>query len=520
MAYASTSTEFAMLDTRTTSGAFVLPLSSDIPGRIINVKDPYGAFTRSSLTVYTQGNDFFEDGTNFKILNNAYDQTQFYAGSTTRWYITGGTEQNIFQANIGIFSTIQSFNWASLCNQPNFGFASTFNPPALGKLALLDNIFTSSTAGLVSTFIEIGNLNAQPAGMNPGGTFRWMIGCETAPSVQTSGLAFKIKKVDSFGVSNSPTFYGANISTVQDVTVWDNAYQMTHYGTIHLSSPAVLRGTSPGMLRFTFTGGDSYVQFGSTSIPRAGGNLLFTGPFGFGVEAMRLRTLVAGEPGNGIRAGINNTNPSYTLSVGGPVGISNLTNASGFSYGHVKLFPNVTGGEAMIAFHSTTSENNAWPWVIGRSGNFGATQNAGSSNFGICPISNSGVNPATVTYFTPDGLVGVGAVPWISSKLDVNGPSRGKLIISTVTGTTLLLQTNSYGIYHNLTNTAFANLTLPSLGAASSNIGWFSLLRNATGVAMSITITGTVSSTPPSPFPIASSNSATIAWDGTVFRVF
>jgi len=212
MAFPSTSTEFAMIDTRTTSGAFVLPFTTEIPGRIINIKDAYGAFTNSSLTVYTQGGEAFEDGTNFKVLNNAWDQFQVYTASTTRWYVTGGTEQVITTTNISIVSTLQTFNWPSLCNHATVGYGTTFNPTALGKISFLDNVFTSSTAGLASTFIEMGNLNAQPTIMSTGSAFRWLMGVEPDINSMGRGLQFKIKRWNSFG--SSP--YGANLSTLLD----------------------------------------------------------------------------------------------------------------------------------------------------------------------------------------------------------------------------------------------------------------------------------------------------------------
>jgi hypothetical protein len=189
---------------------------SDIPGRIINIKDAYGTFTNSSLTVYTQGGEAFEDGTNFRVLNNSWEQLQVYTASTTRWYITGGTEQVITTTNISVISTLQTFNWPSLCNTAGFGYGSTFNPTALGKISLLDNIFTSSTAGLVSTFIEMGNLNAQPTIMSTGGAFRWLMGVEPDIVSMGRGLQFKIKRWNSFQVPNGATFYGASISTLVD----------------------------------------------------------------------------------------------------------------------------------------------------------------------------------------------------------------------------------------------------------------------------------------------------------------
>lgn len=215
MAFPSTSTEFALLDARASSGAFILPLTTDIPNRILNIKDPYGVFTQSSITVYTQGGETFDDGTNFKVMNNNYDQLQLYAGSTTKWYVTGGTLQDTVTAKSVVMSTLQTYNWASI-EGPFTQYPSTFFPAPYGQVSLLDNVFASSTAALASTFIEFGNLNAMPSGVSTGTAFRYMLGVES-DNPRGNGLAFKIKRWNNFGFSNSPLFYGANMSTVRDV---------------------------------------------------------------------------------------------------------------------------------------------------------------------------------------------------------------------------------------------------------------------------------------------------------------
>jgi hypothetical protein len=408
MSFASTSTEFAMLDSRTGSGAFILPVSSAIPGRILNVKDPYGAFTRSSITVYTAGGDTFEDGTTYRVLNNAFDNMQFYAGSTTMWYVTGGTEQNITTTNISVISTLQTYNWPSLCNNAA-GYATQFNPAAVGKISLLDNIFTSSIAGLASTFIEFGNLNAAPVGMNPGGSFRYLMGVEQDGSVGT-GLRFKLKQWQSFGMVNSPLNYGANNSTLRDLTTWDNGGNLTHGGNFLLSSlGGVASPASPGAMRITYASGSNYIQFGSTMFGSqtlsAGGALIFGGINGW-MEAMRIQTGIAGDPSPGVRVGINCNAPSYIL--------------------------------------------------------------------------------------------------------DVNGIGRTGMPVSTLCNVTANVGLTGFGIFYYITNSGFNSLVLPSTDPAA---GWFITLRNNTGVTLSVTITGTNSKIPASPFSINPQNSVSLAYD-------
>lgn len=339
MSFASTSTEFAMIDTRTTSGAFVLPLTTDIPGRIINIKDAYGTFTNSSLTVYTQGGEAFEDGTNFRVLNNSWDQLQVYTASTTRWYITGGTEQNITATNISVVSTLQTFNWPSLCNTAGFGYGSTFNPTALGKISFLDNVFTSSTAGLASTFIEMGNLNAQPTIMSTGGAFRWLMGVEPDVASMGRGLQFKIKRWNSFGFSNSATFYGANQSTLTDslnidsrgfVGINCNAplYQLDVNGETKIGASTFIFGPNNGTARLILgpsPGGQNFdycslIQSCNAFATNFGSELSFWthGTAQTNADPTRAMTINSAQ-----NVGVGCNTPAFTLDVRGQTRINN-----------------------------------------------------------------------------------------------------------------------------------------------------------------------------------------------------
>lgn len=118
------------------------------------------------------------------------------------------------------------------------------------------------------------------------------------------------------------------------------------------------------------------------------------------------------------------------------------------------------------------------------------------------------------------GQMGIGRVPFSTLSLDVNGMFRGKLFISTVTTTALTVLPDSYGIYHNLTNTGFNALTLTSLAGINSNFGWYVLLRNSTGTPFSVTLAGASCNNIPSPLPMAPSTNTTLSWDGAFFRVF
>jgi hypothetical protein len=99
----STFSEVGMIDARSQNGIITLPLSTDIPYRILTLKDIYGAAAVSSITLTTQGADTFEDGTTSRLLNGAFETTTLYAGQAGFWYVTGGSR--LATAAIGLLST-------------------------------------------------------------------------------------------------------------------------------------------------------------------------------------------------------------------------------------------------------------------------------------------------------------------------------------------------------------------------------------------------------------------------------
>ncbi len=112
MAFVSTNTEFALLDSRSNRGFVTLPLTTAIPGRVLTFKDAYGSFSNSTVRLSTQAGESFEDGTTIKLLDQNWDFMQLYAGSTTKWYITGGTYMNGLTARNAGFSSLAT-NWIS-----------------------------------------------------------------------------------------------------------------------------------------------------------------------------------------------------------------------------------------------------------------------------------------------------------------------------------------------------------------------------------------------------------------------
>jgi hypothetical protein len=281
MAFVSTSTEIALIDARSNSGSITLPLTTDIPGRIITIKDAYGACYFSSVTIFTQGADLFEDGTNQKRIEDRFGNLTFFTGSTSRWYITGGTEQDSFTANSLTVSSIWTYNWPALDNLANYG--TTRAPGPLGQIALLDNIFTSSVASAVSSYVEFGNLNALQANTLGCNAFRWLIGVERNVAAASNGLDFVIKKRNALASTNP---YGSsNVDTVLNINRFGNiginntnpTYTLDvngigRFSTLYVApttgTGAVITfssfGTAAQNIRFALATGDAYKPTGTT----------------------------------------------------------------------------------------------------------------------------------------------------------------------------------------------------------------------------------------------------------------
>ena len=88
----STTSGVAVIDTRIRPGTITLPLTTQIPSRYLQIKDLYGSFGASSLTLNTQAGETFDDRTTSKILRDPFSFMTLYAASTGRWAVLGATQ--------------------------------------------------------------------------------------------------------------------------------------------------------------------------------------------------------------------------------------------------------------------------------------------------------------------------------------------------------------------------------------------------------------------------------------------
>ena len=98
-----------------------------------------------------------------------------------------------------------------------------------------------------------------------------------------------------------------------------------------------------------------------------------------------------------------------------------------------------------------------------------------------------------------------------SFPLDVFGSSRSGMPVSSLCNVAANIGLTGFGIFYYITNSGFNSLVLPTTDPAFS--GWFVTLRNNTGSYLSVTITGTNSKIPASPFSIPPQNCVSLAYD-------
>ena len=210
----STFTELGLVDARTSAGSITLPLSTQIPGRVLTFKDIYGAVANSTIVITTSSPDVFEDGTTYRTLINPYDFLTVYAGSTGAWYVVGGNQ----------------FNWLRTVNQSNTGTAF-INNISTNFLYAISNVSTLivNTSNLNATNISSLGYVATPNVYSfssitsnithPQGQLATIFaGASLAPAYSTSRIS-----TISLGTSTNRWYQTWSLSTIASTIITDNA---------------------------------------------------------------------------------------------------------------------------------------------------------------------------------------------------------------------------------------------------------------------------------------------------------
>jgi hypothetical protein len=87
----STATGISLIDSRNKSATLLLPSVTDIPGRILYVKDSANAFGSSSITLSSQINQSFDNGLGLKRLEETDGYVLLASDGVSKWRQIGGS---------------------------------------------------------------------------------------------------------------------------------------------------------------------------------------------------------------------------------------------------------------------------------------------------------------------------------------------------------------------------------------------------------------------------------------------
>ena len=199
----STFTEMGLVDARTGSGVITLPLSTQIPGRIISFKDIYGVTSNSTILLATSTPDVFEDGTNYRSFIGNYDFLTVHAASTGVWYTVGGSQFNYLRA-------------------------ATFSNSGVSYVGTLSTV-AITTPTINATTGTITTLNA-----TTGNITNVVATTVTTTSTITSNITHPLGQLATIyaGASLAPAYSTSKISTISLGTSTNRWYQVFALSTI------------------------------------------------------------------------------------------------------------------------------------------------------------------------------------------------------------------------------------------------------------------------------------------------
>lgn len=200
--YLSTNTDIGLINALTQSVNVYLPQT--ISGKNIYIKDAAGTSQKSTITIFTQGSDTFEDGSVTQLLNQPYGSYEL-SYSTNKWFITGGTFYNTMNVStiVSGFISTPTISTASLSVS-----TMKFQDQILSSVGTLNSI--SSLLYYNSNLVGGGFREALPQQIN---SFNFNV-------QQNSNLALWIdtSKPSSF------TFSGiSNLTVCSNQSFWNSA---------------------------------------------------------------------------------------------------------------------------------------------------------------------------------------------------------------------------------------------------------------------------------------------------------
>jgi hypothetical protein len=468
MSFFSTATGVAVVDTRTRPGTITLPLTSQIPNRYLQIKDLYGAFGRSSLTISTQTGESFDDGTTSKIFNDPFTFFTLYAASTTKWAQLGGTQtiqQTVSSLNVSSITIGTGLGWLqlppvqtiALSTNTIIGDSLTVNSTTsyyisaqiLYVSSIMGAVVTggggtgdvtkanllSTTANLQSAatqFVSSLTINALTIGSGAG----WL----QLPPIQTIYASTTYTQAQSLTVVSS---YFGSVSTLNTLDFYG---LFGNYNNTVLAEVSTGAGTQE-FLVFKGSSSSDRIRFQTT-----GNFVVETGVSARLWDDTTIRTLSNATPAfiinTSSNVGIQTASPGATLDVAGT--------GRAVTFSSQQLFFSSVNGSLPLGINNITSTVRG----LGSSGYISSIPAVlGTSTFTASTIATSSLQVNSLTIGTGTGWVNLGPLQtiYISSFQDTTNALYAANAYIGITSTVNALTYN--GLFGNYNNTALAEIS-------------------------------------------------------------
>ena len=280
------STDLVLANTSTRPGTLVLPLSTQIPGRTITIKDSTGACAISTCFISTSGGETFEDGSTIQALTTSYGFIKVSARAG-KWYTGATTQPTSYTANTINAATTQAtaistaaMNVSSLSlGSTNAFYASsslaywgpyllnsgfrTAQPQIFFAIAkLMSQVYTLSTYSLANIANAVTSLSSTPV-------YIWTVSVPTAAKGKNGILAVYFNLFGNFLSSQSFDYavyvdgvsqFQGDLGTMRYVQTSAGQYAISN-GGISLGLNGILCG-QPLFIPLTLSATASQIQIG------------------------------------------------------------------------------------------------------------------------------------------------------------------------------------------------------------------------------------------------------------------
>lgn len=442
------------------SRTILFPPASEIPGRVITVKDVTGLANINSITLSTQGTDTLDGGANIYTITNPYDAITFVSRGAN-WLKTGGTGITTYQ----LTSTTTGIGTGGSGSITTTQLTST----TTGIEATIQVGGGITTTELTSTTTGIGATIQTGGGISGSDLISTTVGLGSSRYVSTSSLFVSLGSGPvQFPPINVPNILIQNWSTPISTIATFTSNTSNYYQNTVINISSILISTINGL------GSSSYASTSLVYIPTIPAYTALPFPQ-IGIDPLSTVSTPYGTF-------------STLTAINTYLGATSIQTSINFyglqgTYDGTVLAERLisTGTQEFLIFKGSSPGENIRLQASGSiSFETGAYQSVYSSvitqstpTILVTPARTVGVNCNAPAY-----TVDISGSLHTSGSATVDGQfnARARVIASTITTSQTLAPTDTGSLFFYITTTPLININLPTPAEAGS--GWNVVIQN------------------------------------------